>query len=108
MPPYQVYCHTRDCKNLAVHKIAARWSDGVVSELKTYALCCEECLGAWFARARAKQKACRLAPHETLEPPGIYRVVRGQRDQALERLPELEQQLDRQRDDAPPSHPATP
>jgi hypothetical protein len=93
MPPYQVYCYTRDCKNPAVYKIAARWSDGVVSELKTYALCCEDCLADWFAKARAKQKACRLAPGETLEPPGIFRHERGQRDQALERLTELETQF---------------
>ena len=93
MPPYHVYCHTRDCKHPAVYKIAVRWSDGVVSELKTYALCCEECLAAWFAKARAKQKACRLAPGETLEPPGIYRHERGQRDQALARLPAVEARL---------------
>lgn len=93
MPSYQVYCYTRDCKNPAVFKIAARWSDGVVGELKTYALCCADCLPDWFARARAKQKACRLAPGETLEPPGVYRHERGQRDQALARLPDVEARL---------------
>jgi hypothetical protein len=93
MPPYQVYCYTRNCKNPAVYKIAARWSDGVVSELKTYGLCCEECLADWFARARAKQQACHLANGETLEPAGIYRHERGQRDQALARLAELEARL---------------
>lgn len=95
MPPYQVYCYTPGCKNPAVYKIAARWSDGVVGELKTYGLCCADCLPAWYAKACAKQKACRLAPLETLEPPGIYRHERGQRDQALERLTELEMQLAR-------------
>jgi hypothetical protein len=93
MPPYQVYCSTRDCKNLAVYKIAARWSDGVVGELKTYGLCCADCLAEAFARARSTQQACRLAPGETLQAPGIYRHARGQRDQALERLPELEARL---------------
>ncbi len=93
MPPYQVLCSTRDCKNPATHKIAARWSDGVVGELKTYALTCEEHLRAWFERTREKQKACRLTPGETLEPPGIYHLRRGQRDQSLERLTELEEQF---------------
>jgi hypothetical protein len=40
MPPYPIYCSGKGCKNQAEYKIAARWSDGVVSELKTYALCC--------------------------------------------------------------------
>ena len=93
MPPYQVCCSTRDCKHPAVYKIAARWSDGVVSELKTYALVCEEHRREWFERARAKQKACHLTAGETLEPPGIYHMQRGQRDQALERLAEVERQL---------------
>jgi hypothetical protein len=93
MPPYQVYCHTPGCKNPAVYKIAARWSDGVDRELKSYALCCAACLADSFAQARVKQKACRLAPNETLEPPGIYRHERGQRDQALERLVEVEARL---------------
>ena len=93
MPPYQVYCTTPACKEPALYKIAARWSDGVVSELKTYGLCCEGCLARWFATARAKQKSCRLTPGETLEPPGIYRHERGQRDQALARLPEVEAKM---------------
>ena len=64
-----------------------------MGELKTYALACEEHLREWFQKAREKQKACRLTPGETLEPPGIFHLRRGQRDQALERLTELEQQL---------------
>jgi hypothetical protein len=88
MPPYQVLCCNGDCKNPAAFKIAARWSDGVVAELKTYALSCEDHLRACFQRAR--EKACRLTTGETLEPPGIYSLQRGQRDQALERLTDLE------------------
>ena len=93
MPPYLVPCSTSDCKNPAAFKIASRWSDGVVGELKTYGLCCEEHLNAWFQRGRAKQKACHLTQGETLDPPGIYSLRRGQRDQALERLTALEQQF---------------
>jgi hypothetical protein len=93
MPPYPIYCYTKGCPNLAVHKIAARWSDGVIQELKTYALCCADCLPKWFAQSRDKQAACRLTAGETLEPPGVYRLERGRRDQKLTRLPELEEQL---------------
>lgn len=93
MPSYPIYCYTKGCKNLATYKIAARWSDGLQSELKTYGLCCQECLSVWLKRSRAKQASCRLAPGETLDVPGIYRIERGVRDQQLTRLTDLEQQL---------------
>jgi hypothetical protein len=93
MPPYQVYCYTKGCKHLAQYKIAARWSDGVVSELKTYGLCCEECLAKWLQRARQRRQACQLTAGETLETPGIYQMQHGQRDQVLQRLTDLEERV---------------
>jgi hypothetical protein len=95
MSPYNILCYERGCGNEAAYKIAARWSDGVTSELKTYGLVCAACLPAWFRRSLQKQAACRRAPRETLEPPGIYRLQRGQRDLQLERLPDLEERLAR-------------
>jgi hypothetical protein len=93
MPPYLLSCYQRGCGQPAVYKIAARWSDGITRELKTYSLCCAECLPACYRHSVEKQKACRLASGETLEPPGIYRLERGQRDRSLERLTDLEKQL---------------
>jgi len=93
MPPYPVLCYTRGCGQPAVYKIAARWSDGVTAELKTYALCCPDCLSAWFRRSREKQAACRRAPGEILEPPGIFEWSRGLRDKALPRREDLEEQV---------------
>ena len=93
MPPYPIHCYTDECPNLAVYKIAARWSDGATEELKTYALCCEACLARWFHDSREKQAACRLTAGETLEPPGIYHLQRGQRDRRLHRLDNLERTL---------------
>jgi hypothetical protein len=93
MPPYPVSCYEPGCPRAAVYKIAARWSDGITSELKTYGLTCEPCLPAWFRRSLARQQACRRATNETLEPPGIYRLQRGQRDVRLERLTDLELRL---------------
>jgi hypothetical protein len=93
MPPYPVLCYTRGCGRLAQYKIAARWSDGVTRELKTYALSCAECLPEWVRQSRRKQATCRLAPGETLEAPGIYHLEHGHRDQQLQRLVELEQQI---------------
>jgi hypothetical protein len=88
---YPVLCTTHDCGQPAVYKIAARWSDGVTEELKTYALCCPQCLRDAFRRSCQKQAACRRAPGEILEPPGIYELARGQRDRLLVRRLDLEQ-----------------
>jgi hypothetical protein len=93
MPPYPITCYTRGCGKRALYKIAAQWSDGVTQELKTYALCCADCLPAWFARSRQKQAACRLAAGETLAAPGIFSLERGRRDTEINRLRDLEEQL---------------
>ena len=93
MPSYPVRCTALGCAEAAPYKIAARWSDGVTGELKTYALSCPACLAESFHRSRAKQAACRLAPGETLESPGIYELIRGRRDPQLVRRNDLEQQL---------------
>jgi hypothetical protein len=90
MPSYTIRCYEPKCPHEAIYKIAARWSDGLTSELKTYGLTCEKCLPQWFAASIRKQTACRRAANETLERPGIYRLTRGQRDVKLERLTELE------------------
>jgi hypothetical protein len=93
MPSYPIYCYTKGCKNLAGYKIAARWSDGVQSELKTFSLCCTDCLPACFQASIAKQKSCRLTQGETLESPGIYQLKHGERDRTLMRDTELESSL---------------
>jgi hypothetical protein len=93
MPSYPVLCSRPGCGRLAAYKIAARWSDGITQELKTYALTCADCLAESFRLSRAKQAACRLAPNEALEAPGIYETSRGRRDQQLARREDLEQVL---------------
>ena len=93
MPPYPLLCYTRECGQEAVYKIAAHWSDGITQELKTYALCCAECLPAWYRRSREKQAACRLAPGEILDEPDIFKMDRHRRDSEIERIPELEKNL---------------
>lgn len=91
MPAYPVICYRPGCDQPAVYKIAARWSDGVTQELKTYALSCPSCLVDQLAQSQAKQAACRLAPGETLEPPGVYELARGRRDHQLIRRLDLEE-----------------
>lgn len=95
MPAYPIICYTKGCNKQADYKIAARWSDGVTSELKTYSLCCDGCLPTAYHQSKTRRAACRLAPGESAEPPGIYRLNRGSRDAQLERLPDVEAKLDR-------------
>jgi hypothetical protein len=102
MPPYPVGCSHPGCARPAVYKIAARWSDGVTQELKTYGLACPGCLAESFARSKSKQAACRRAAGEVLEPPGIYELARGKRDRDLVRREDLEKEPA----GAPPAPPA--
>ena len=87
---YPVLCYAAGCSAPAEYKVAARWSDGVTNELKTYSLACPACLPKLFAEAVARRAACRLAPGETLEAPGVYELARGLRDRTLTRRPDLE------------------
>jgi hypothetical protein len=93
MPPYSLRCYRKGCSQPAAYKIAARWSDGITQELKTYSLCCAECLPELFAQSRQKQKACRTTAGETLEAPGIFLMEPGQRDRTKTRLSDLEAKL---------------
>lgn len=90
MSSYPVMCYSNGCPNGAAFKIAARWNDGITTELKTYYLACPACLASLFASAAVKRVACRLAPGETLDEPGVYELHRGERDQVLKRRRDLE------------------
>ena len=90
MPPYPVNCCANGCPRQAAFKIAARWSDGVTRELKTYFLACTECLPELYRKARVKKAECRLAQGETLGDPEVFEMTRGRRDRELVRRPELE------------------
>lgn len=93
MPPYPIRCYRKGCNQPALYKIAARWSDGITKELKTYGLCCAECLPAVFQESVQKQKSCRTAAGETLDAPSIFLMERGQRDRQLTHLADLEEKL---------------
>jgi hypothetical protein len=90
LPAYRVVCYAPGCHNEAVFKIAARWSDGVTSELKTYFLACETCLPELYRIAKLKKAACRLAAGESLGEPQVFEMTRGRRDRDLVRRQELE------------------
>lgn len=90
MKPYKVLCLQSECKNLANFKIASRWSDGGVEELKTYALTCEKCLSAAFTQSALKHKSCRTILGEVLEPPMIFELRAGMHSNQLVRRTDLE------------------
>ena len=90
IPSYPVICYGPDCSHEAAYKIAARWSDGVTGELKTYFLACDTCLPRLYQTARVKKAACRLASGESLGEPQVFEITRGRRDRELVRRTDLE------------------
>lgn len=93
MPPYPVICYAAKCVNPATFKVAARWSDGITDELKTYYLACPDCLAKLYAIAVKKRENCRLATGETLDVPSIFELNRGERDKTLKQRTDLERKL---------------
>lgn len=91
--PYVVRCGAQGCGGEAVYKLASQWSDGTLEELKPYGFFCQVHLREMFEKARHRHSQCRLAEGETLGPVRIYKLQRGARDQALERLPDVEESL---------------
>lgn len=86
-----VRCAASGCDQLATYKIAAAWSDGTFSELKTYGHACAWHLGEIFRAAEARRASYRPAEGETLDELGIYKFEPGKLDRQLQRLWGLEE-----------------
>jgi hypothetical protein len=86
-----VRCDLPGCTSPAAYKIAAHWSDGSFSELKTYGFACSDHLGAVFREAEQRREDYRTTPGETLEEIAIYKFEHGKRDRQLQRLWGLEE-----------------
>lgn len=91
MPITPVRCSLPDCGESATYKIAAPWSDGRFSELKTYGHACADHLGPVFRIAEDRREQYQASPGETVEEIGIYRFEQGKRDRQLQRLWGLEE-----------------
>jgi hypothetical protein len=91
MPITIVRCSLFRCHEPAVYKIAAHWSDGRFSELKSYGHACSNHLGMVFQQAEDRKQDYTPAPGETLEELGIYKYDQGKRDRLLQRLWGLEE-----------------
>lgn len=85
-------CSTPGCHTQALYKVAAAWSGGGFSELRTYAFACPEHLGAAFRAAEERRARYRPAADESVGTISIYRYEPGQRDTwQLQRISELEE-----------------
>jgi len=86
-----VRCAVPGCGESASYKIAAPWSDGSFSELKTYGHACFDHLGAVFHSAEERRQEYTPSPGETIAEIGIYQYEQGRRDKQLQRLWGLEE-----------------
>ena len=80
---YRAACSANRCRNPAVYKIAATWSDGSSGELKNYGLACEQHRDQELAVARRHHEGLRLAEDETVGPVELYVLRSGCRDAEL-------------------------
>jgi len=86
-----VRCSLPECHGPATYKIAALWSGGSFSELKTYGFACSDHLGPVFRDSEQRQHAYQPAPGETVEEIAIFKYEQGKRDRQLQRLWGLEE-----------------
>lgn len=98
---FTVYCSDEQAKSRpADYKIAAEWTGGDYTELKTYGFADDESLERVFAAAKKRTAAIRLSEGEKLGELRIYRLERRKHDFELERLTELEQRLNKKDESA--------
>ena len=79
-------CSVPECQEPATHKVAAPWTYGTFSELKTYGLACSDHPAPVLAGAQRRHKDYAVEPGETVEEIGVYRYERGKADSQLERI----------------------
>jgi hypothetical protein len=91
MPMTVVRCSLSRCSEPAAYKIAAQWSDGSFSELKSYGYACSDHLGPVFREAEDRRQDYHVGPGESLEEIAIYKYEQGRRDRQLQRLWGLEE-----------------
>jgi hypothetical protein len=85
---YQPTCSAPNCRETAVFKIAAPWSNGPSRELKNYGLACEAHRDSQLALAKLHRQGLKVAEGETVGEVGLYQLTPGRRDTELTRLPD--------------------
>lgn len=88
---FTVYCTDSLCHDHpAKYKVAAEWSGGGFSELKTYGFADDECLDRVVQAAKARMARVCLSEGEAIGPIHIYHLDSTRHDYELKRVPELE------------------
>jgi len=86
-----VRCSLPGCAEPAAYKIAAQWSDGSFSELKSYGFACSDHIKPVFRDAEQRREEYEPRAGEVLEEIAIYKYEQGKRDRQLQRLWGLEE-----------------
>ncbi len=94
---YTPVCSSPGCRETAVYKIGALWSDGPRRELKNYGLACAAHRDALLARGRSHRDALKLELGESMGDVRLFRLDPDRRDTELDCV-----------DDEPPRDPAGP
>jgi hypothetical protein len=81
-----VTCGTPGCDRPAEYKIAALWSAGRFSELKTYGLACGDHYAQTFRDALGRRKAHTPSAGESVGDVAVFRLERGQPDRSLQKV----------------------
>jgi hypothetical protein len=76
-------CSAPGCKEPAIYKVGAVWSDGSSNELKNYGLACEVHRSAQVQRAVEHHNGLKLADGERVGPVSLYVLAPGRRDTQL-------------------------
>jgi hypothetical protein len=90
MYKHSVVCSHPTCSELAGFKVAAHWSDGRFSELKTYGFACSRHLATIFQDAEGRRLNYPLGPGEASDEIAIYRFEVAMRERPAQRLQGLE------------------
>lgn len=77
----------------ATYKLAAEWSGGGYTELKTYGFADDECLERVYFAAKRRSEKIDLTEGEKLGELRVFRLEKNRHDYELERLVELEESL---------------
>jgi hypothetical protein len=88
---FTVRCSDKERKDYpAKYKIAAEWSGGGLTELKTFGFADDECLQRVLRSARERAAKIRLAEGERMGEMRVYYLDRNRHDYELERATDLE------------------
>lgn len=85
-----VTCGVAGCGGPAVYKVAATWSAGRFSELKTYGLACEAHYLQTFRDALRRRKVYPPSAEESQGEMGVFRFETGGVDRSLQQVPNPE------------------